>query len=160
MSESCLKVRLELHHLVFKIPVGVGALTALGCSWKTWEYLILADAPNLGCSTPGPDLHPMCLAAELCEKTNGTGHFSFVRMEMVSVGEYSCFVRMEMVFVGEYSCCGTVLGAVSQVSFSVSLHRREACSCWGAVWTAQDALPGLCSTPSTSTAGWSETGET
>ena len=85
----------------------------------------------------------MCLAAELCENTNGTGHFSFVRMEMVSVGEYSyfvrmemvsvgeysCFVRMEMVFVGEYSCCGAVLGAVSQVSFSVSLHRRETWSC-------------------------------
>lgn len=146
MSESCLKVWLELHHLVFKTPVGVGARTALGCNWKTWEYLILADAPNLGCSTPGPDLHPMCLAAELCEKTNGTWHFFFVRMEMVFVCEYSCF--------------GATLGAVSQVSFSVSLHRREACSCWGAVWTAQDALPGLCSTPSTSTAGWSETGET
>lgn len=79
MSESCLKVWLELHHLVFKTPVGVGARTALGCNWKTWEYLILADAPNLGCSTPGPDLYPMCLAAELCEKTNGTWHFFFCK---------------------------------------------------------------------------------
>lgn len=43
--------------------------------------------------------------------------------------------------------------------FNVSPSRRATGSCGSAVWTAEDALPGLCSAPATSTAGWPETGE-
>ena len=43
--------------------------------------------------------------------------------------------------------------------FDISPSRRAAGSCGSAVWTAQDALPRLCSAPAASAAGWPETGE-
>lgn len=43
--------------------------------------------------------------------------------------------------------------------FDISPSRRAAGSCGSAVWTAEDALPGLCSASAASAAGWPETGE-
>lgn len=43
--------------------------------------------------------------------------------------------------------------------FDIFPSRRAAGSCGSAVWTAEDALPGLCSAPAASAAGWPETGE-